>query len=206
MVLDAYEAALRGGSNLTHRHRIEHVMALRDDQVRRMVDLAIVASFQLTWFTHDTTPDVEGTLGAERLPWVGRWRDLMDAGVLAVASTDHPYDDLEDAHSIGGRALAAIQVAATRSAGPGDTPEAWQADQAITVQAGLDLLTRAGAYATFEEDRKGSIGPGKLADLVILSDDPRTTAPGTVGEIDVLMTMVGGRVEYRAAATDWLTI
>lgn len=204
MVIDAYEAALAGASNVDHRHRIEHLMTVRDDQVQRMADLAILASFQLTWFTPDTTADVEGTLDPARLPWVGRWRDLLDAGVPAVASTDHPWDYLSEGHGIGGRGMAALQVAATRSAAPGDTPEPWQVGQAITVDEGLDLITRAGAYATFEDDRKGTITPGKLADLVILSDDPRTTPPGAVGEIDVLMTMVGGRIEYRADGTDWL--
>jgi hypothetical protein len=205
MVLDAYATALAGASNVDHRHRIEHVMAVRDDQVQRMADLAILASFQLTWFTSDTTPDVEGTLGPERLDWVGRWRDLLEAGVVAVASTDHPWDDLEDAHSIGGRAMAALEVAVTRSVGPGDVPDAWQADQTISVEQGLDLMTRAGAYATFEDDRKGTITPGKLADLVVLSDDPRSVAPDVLGDVRVLMTMVGGRIEYRADGTDWLS-
>ena len=204
MVIDAYEAALAGASNDTHRHRIEHVMAIRDDQVRRLADLAILASFQLTWFTSDTTPAVEGTLGPERLPWVGRWRDLLDAGVVAVASTDHPWDDLEDPHSVGGRALEALAVAVTRSVAPGDEPAAWQADQTITVEQGLDLLTRAGAYATLEDDRKGTITPGKLADLVVLSDDPRAVAPDALREVRVQMTMVGGRVEYCATGAEGL--
>ena len=59
-------------------------------------------------------------------------------------------------------------------------------------------MTRAGAYATFEEDRKGTVTPGKLADLVVLSDDPRTVAPEVLRDVSVLMTMVGGRVEYCA--------
>jgi predicted amidohydrolase YtcJ len=198
MVLDAYEAALAGASNVDHRHRIEHVMAIRDDQVQRMADLAIVASFQLTWFTADTTRDVEGTLDAERLPWVGRWRDLLDAGVVAVASTDHPWDYLVEAHGVDGAAMAVLGVAVTRSAAPGATPEAWQIDQAISVEQGLDLMTRAGAYATLEDDRKGTITPGKLADLVVLSDDPRVVPPEALREVKVLMTMVGGRVQYCA--------
>jgi predicted amidohydrolase YtcJ len=204
MVMDAYEAALAGASNEGHRHRIEHVMAVRDDQVRRMADLAILASFQLTWFTSDTTPDVEGTLGAERLPWIGRWRDLLEAGVVGVASTDHPWDDLEDANSVGGRAMAALAVAVTRSVAPGDVPEPWQAAQTITVEQGLDLLTRAGAYATIEDDHKGTITSGKLADLVVLSDDPRAVAPEALRDVGVLMTMVGGRVEHCATGAEGL--
>ena len=72
----------------------------------------------------------------------------------------------------------------------------WMADQVLTVEQGLDLLTRAGAHATFEEDRKGTITAGKLADLVILSDDPRTVSIADLPSVAVEMTMVGGRVEY----------
>jgi predicted amidohydrolase YtcJ len=199
MVLDAYEAALAGADGATHRHRIEHVMAVRDDQLRRMRDLSIIASFQLTWFTTDTTPDVATTVGPERLGWIGRWRDLLEAGVPAVASTDYPYDDLApEAGTSNGRAMKALSIAVTRTAPSGVEPEPWQAAQTITVEQGLPLITRAGAYATFEEDRKGTITTGKLADLVVLSDDPRIVAVDQLADIKVLLTIVGGRVEYRA--------
>ena len=62
-------------------------------------------------------------------------------------------------------------------------------------------MTRAGAYATFEEDRKGTIGAGKLADLVVLSDDPRSVSPDRLGDVHALMTMIGGRMEYRDPET-----
>jgi predicted amidohydrolase YtcJ len=198
LVLDAYEAALAGDDNAQHRHRIEHVMAVRDDQVRRMRDLAILASFQLTWFTSDTTPDVETTVGPERLSWIGRWRDLLEAGVRSVASTDHPYDDLDEVHSTSGRALKALAVAVTREAAAGVAPQPWQADQRLSVEQVLGLITSAGAFATFEEDRKGTITTGKLADLVLLGEDPRVVATADLGDVSVLMTIVGGRVEYRA--------
>ncbi|HEU0236172.1 MAG TPA: amidohydrolase family protein [Candidatus Limnocylindrales bacterium] len=202
LVLDAYEAALAGADNARHRHRIEHVIALRDDQVRRMAKLAILASFQLTWFTADEAGEVETTIGRDRLTWVGRWRDLLDAGVPAVASTDNPYQDIAGyGHRIGW-AMTALSVAVSRSAQPGDVVAPWRADQAISVEQGLELLTRAGAYATFEEDRKGTISPGKLADLVVLSDDPRAVAPAELRDVDVLMTMVGGRVEYQHPTLD----
>jgi hypothetical protein len=197
LVLDAYEAALAGASNADHRHRIEHVMAVRDDQVQRMRDLSILASFQLSWFTPDTTPDVEGTLGPERVAWVGRWRDLLEAGVPTVASTDHPYDDVTDEHATGGRPMKALSVATTRMAAPGQAPEPWQAAQTISVDQGLELMTRAGAYSTHEEDQKGTISPGKLADLVVLSDDPRGVSSEGLGDVHALMTMIGGQVEYQ---------
>ncbi len=198
LVLDAYEATLAGADNADHRHRIEHVMALRDDQVRRMRDLSILASFQLTWFTSDTTADVESRVGPERLAWVGRWRDLLDAGVPTVASTDFPWDDLEELKGTTGRAMHALSVAVTRVGAAGGAPQPWQADQRLSVEQVLGLITRAGAYATFEEERKGTITVGKLADLVVLSDDPRTVATADLAGVSVLMTMVGGRVEYCA--------
>jgi hypothetical protein len=196
MVLDAYEAALAGASNVAHRHRIEHVMAIRDDQVQRMAELAIIAAIQLTWFTMDTTPDVEGTVGPDRVSWIGRWHDLLEAGVPVVASTDYPYDDLSDAHHSNGWAMKSLSVAATRLPSPEATPAQWQLDQRLSVDQGLDLITRAGAYATFEEDRKGAIRPGLLADLVVLSDDPRSVPVEDLADVSVLMTMVGGEVQH----------
>lgn len=198
MVLDAYEAALGGDDNARSRHRIEHLMAVRDDQVRRLAELAILASFQLTWFTSGTRPPVEGTIDAARLPWVGRWRDMLAAGVPMVANTDHPWLDIDGADNSYGQAMKALSVAATRSIGPGDVPQPWQAGQAITVDQGLELMTRAGAFASSEEDRKGTLTPGKLADLVVLEADPRAVAPADLGSVKVAMTMVGGTIVYQA--------
>ena len=198
LVLDAYETALAGSDNARHRHRIEHVMAVRDDQLQRMRDLAILASFQLTWFTSDTTEHVEATIGPERLGWVGRWRDLLDAGVPSVASTDHPWDYLDEGHGTSGEAMKSLALAVTRTPTAGDPLSPWQADQRLSVQQALDLVTRAGAYATFEEDRKGTITPGKLADLVVLDGDPRSVPADHLRDVTVQMTMIGGRVEYCA--------
>jgi predicted amidohydrolase YtcJ len=204
LVLDAYEAALAGADNADHRHRIEHCIALRDDQVQRMRDLAILASFQLTWFGTDPNSHAEATLDPERLRWLGRWRDLVEAGVPAVASTDHPYDDLDSVAMPRGGAMHAMEVAVTRVLDPAVEPHAWQLAQRLTVDQLLPLMTRAGAWATFEEDQKGTITAGKLADLVVLEDDPRAVAPADLGRVKVLMTMIGGRAEYCAAGAEAL--
>jgi predicted amidohydrolase YtcJ len=196
MVIDAYEAALAGGDNAVHRHRIEHLNVVRDDQVQRMADLSILASFQLTWFLAADEARLEQTLGRDRVRWVGRWRDLLDAGVPAVVSTDHPYEEVDGSDSSIGRAMKALAVAVNRTAGDPAAAPPWRGDQAITVTEGLDLMTRAGAYATFEEDRKGTITPGRLADLVVLDADPRHVAADRLADIKVMITMVGGRIEY----------
>jgi predicted amidohydrolase YtcJ len=204
LVLDAYDAALAGADNADHRHRIEHCMALRDDQIQRMRDLAILASFQLTWFSTDPNSHAEVTLDPARLRWLGRWRDLLEAGVPAVASTDHPWDDLESVDIPRSGAMWAMGAAVTRVLDQAVEPHAWEADQRLTVEQLLPLMTRAGAYATFEEDRKGTVTAGKLADLVILDDDPRTVASKELGRVNVLMTMIGGRAEYCAPGAETL--
>jgi predicted amidohydrolase YtcJ len=198
LVLDAYEVALAGADNDAHRHRIEHVLMVRDDQVRRMRDLSIIASIQLPFMTSDWAAEEEATLGPHRLASVGRWRDLLEAGVPAAGSTDFPWAIRDELNGKSGAAMKALSDAATRIGTEAGPPPPWMADQALTVEQGLELITRAGAYATFEEDRKGTVTTGKLADLVVLSEDPRAVAPADLPSVSVMMTMVGGRVEYCA--------
>ncbi|OGF55098.1 MAG: hypothetical protein A2Z21_04775 [Candidatus Fraserbacteria bacterium RBG_16_55_9] len=91
-----------------------------------------------------------------------------------------------------------IYQAVTRTGNLGAQPDPWMLDQTITAEQALSALTINGAYATFEEDSKGSISPGKLADLVILSADPLSVPTEQIPFIQVWMTMVGGRVEWCA--------
>jgi predicted amidohydrolase YtcJ len=194
-VLDAYETALAGADNDLHRHRIEHAFVIRDDQVARMHDLAVIASIQLPLMSADWAADWEAALGPERRAWAGRWRDLLEAGVPMVGGTDFPA---VLGHKTTGRssAMRMLWDGATRTGAEAGAAPDWMTDQALTVEQGLDLLTLAGAYATFEEDRKGSITVGKLADLVLLSDDPRAVPIADLPAVKVVMTMIGGRVEH----------
>jgi len=113
-------------------------------------------------------------------------------------------DDLETAAIPQGGAMRTLGVAVTRVLDPTIEPHAWQADQRLTVDQVLPLMTSAGAYATFEEDRKGTITPGKLADLVVLDDDPRRVSVDDLRDVNVLMTMIGGNVEYCALGAESL--
>ena len=111
MVLNAYETALAGADNDAHRHRIEHVLMVRDDQVRRMRDLSIIASIQLPFMSSDWASEEEATLGPDRLAWVGRWRDLLEAGVPAVGSTDFPWAIRDELNGRSGAAMKALSDA-----------------------------------------------------------------------------------------------
>jgi predicted amidohydrolase YtcJ len=141
-VLDAYESALAGVDNDLHRHRIEHAFVLRDDQVTRMRDLAVIASIQPAVLSADSATDWETALGGGRLGWAGRLQDLLEAGVPMVGGTDYPAVSNGDA---AGRssALRALWDLATRTGARRAEAPDWMTNQAPSVEQGLDLLTRA---------------------------------------------------------------
>ncbi len=196
LILNAYEEALKGESNEIYRHRVEHVTMLRDDQPERMRQLGIIASFQLTWFHSDWAEAVETELPSEDVGKVARWRDLLQAGVPSIGSTDYPWG-LPPV----GSPLKAIHQAVTRIGDQGIPPPQWMLDQRITVEQALRLLTIDAAYGTSQEAIKGSITVGKLADLVILSENPLTITAERIPDVEVLLTMVGGTAEHCLAYT-----
>ncbi len=171
-----------------------------------MLRLGIVASVGLggTPFMPDDL-SFQRSVPREQWPWMVRTRDFLDAGVFTVGHTDTPWGSVDwrsgvrPAHD--GSVMWALHAAATRNdAYWTRPPEPWQTAQTISVEEAIRLLTINAAYTSFDEDRLGSLAPGKLADLVVLSDDPRAVPIEAVPEIDVLMTMIGGRVEHCATA------
>jgi predicted enzyme related to lactoylglutathione lyase len=195
--LTAVARAQAAHPNPDGRHRVEHAIQVRDDQLARMGELGMIASIQ---------PGVPGDLAAEagfpelvargQSNWIARWRDLVKSDVRTIGSTDMPWLLL----GLGDRAkelphgspLEAIHQAVTRQTPLGRTPEDWQLEQRLTVDQALRLFTIDAAYGTFEEDVKGSLAPGKYADLVVLSGDPTAVPVDALLDIDVLATVVGG--------------
>ena len=185
------------------RHRVEHVIQLRDDQLTRMRDLGMIASIQ-----PGTPGDLADETGFPELVargetrWIARWRDLVEGGVRTVGSTDFPWLVLglvgRPTQPPHGSPLEAVHQAMTRESYFGRPPEDWQLAQRLTVDQALRLFTVDAAYGTFEEDVKGSLVRGKYADLVILSDDPTSVPVDALLDIRVLTTVVGGRVEHCA--------
>lgn len=201
--LTAVAEALAAHPDPDARHRVEHAVQLRDDQLARMGELGMIASIQ---------PGLPGDLAVEagfpelvargETGWVARWRDLVDSDVTTIGSTDMPWlvlglaDRATDLPH--GSPLEAVHQAVTRQSYFGRAPEDWQLAQRLTVDQALRLFTIDAAYGTFEEDVKGSLAPGKYADLVILSDDPASVAVDSLPDIQTLTTVVGGRVEHCA--------
>jgi predicted amidohydrolase YtcJ len=199
--LTALARALDRYPNRDARHRIEHVIQLRDDQLARMRKLGLIASIQAA-IPGDSAEEAgfQALIARGQTGWIARWRDLVVGGVATVGGTDMPWlvlvlaDRATDMPH--GSPMEAVHQLVTRQSYLGRTPEDWQLAQRLTVRQALRLLTVNAAYGTFEEHVKGSLARGKYADLVILSDNPLSVARDSLPCIEVLATIVGGRVEH----------
>lgn len=202
---NAIAAALNGGPN-TFRHRIEHNAVLHDSLVPRYNEIGIIpiifGSYPTCWRVNSTSQfkyAVPVSLGT----WEWPWRELLDAnpGIKAAWHSDYPVfpNIYPMAHLFG--------FVTRNQVGPdGNVCQApdWLKQGAITADEALHIMTINSAYALFRENEVGSLAPGKLADMVILSEDPEKVQPEAIKDINVLMTMVGGRVEYCAAGSESL--
>lgn len=200
LALNAFEYALSGEPNDRHRHRIEHSVAVTDEQLARMARLGIMACIQPGLpgvMSYD--PDIHRMAEEHGQEKVFRWREYRDGGVIMAASPLNPpgaYDEQTDSTHMS--PMGVLYRAVTQIGPDGKPPDAWMLEKTLNVEDLLPLLTINGAYTTSEEELKGSLSPGKWADLVILSDNPLEVETDELLDIEVLMTMVGGRVEWCA--------
>jgi predicted amidohydrolase YtcJ len=182
----AYADAL-GGPN-DQRFRIEHaqVVAPSDFQLFRRYN--ILASMQPTHATSDM-PWAQARLGPARIRGAYAWQTLLHLGVHVPSGSDFP---VESPNPIPG-----FYAAVTRQDKRGNPPGGWFPDQRMSRKEALASWTIEGAYAAFEERNKGSLAPGKMADLIMLSGDPMTAPAPDILNIRVIITIAGGRIVYR---------
>lgn len=187
MALDAIEAALRETPRRDHRHRIEHAQVLAPADIPRFAQLGVIASMQPAHCISDM-PWTEARLGAERAKGAYAFRSLLDSGAMIAFGTDWPVDSLNP--------MKGLYAAVTRQSLRGEPEGGWHPEQRLTMEDALHLYTLGSAYASFEEGIKGSLEAGKLADIVVLSQDILTIPPEGIMEAEVVMTILGGRVIY----------
>jgi predicted amidohydrolase YtcJ len=183
-VLTAYEAANAEKSIVGRRWSIEHGFIPRADQFPRMKKLELVISAQNHLYL--AGPSLVKMWGPKRAAWVTPMRAYLDQGFTVAGGTDAsvvPYPPLWVFYHFVTRDTISGGVLG--------------ADQKITRQEALKVETINNAFLTFEENAKGSIEPGKLADLVVLPDDIMTVPAKTIESMNVLMTIVGGKVVYQ---------
>lgn len=185
MVLTAYAKAQAAFPRNDPRHRIEHCTLVNPGILRQMKELGTVATPFCTYvYYHGEKMQF---YGERRLQWMFAQRSFLDYGITATGATDYPPGPYEP--------LMGIQSCVTRTDSSG---KLWGPDQIISVEEALRIYTMHGAYASFEENLKGSIEVGKLADLVVLESDPVTIDPFAIKDIKVERTVVGGKTVYEA--------
>ena len=182
MVLSSLEKALAEHPREDHRHGIVHCQITRPDQLRKIAELGLHVYAQSIFLDYDIHM-VTDRVGPELAGTSYSWKTLKKLGATVSNGSDCPVE-LPDV-------LAGIQCAVTRTDLKGSVP-LYLPDEAFTVQEALDSFTAASACASFEEQKKGRICPGMLADFVILEKNPFMEDPANIRTISVLETYIGG--------------
>ena len=185
MVLDAYERALRAWPRPDARHRIEHCSLVNPELLRRIKALGVIPTPFYTYAYYHG--DKWAEYGEEKMRWMFAHRSFLDHGIPVAGASDYmpgPYEP-----------MMALQSLVTRTDYAGRT---WGANQRVTVDEALRICTLNGAHASFEETIKGSITVGKLADFVMLAEDPHDVDPSRLKDIRVARTVLGGRTVHEA--------
>ena len=185
-VLDLYEKIFAANPDATDlRWRIEHAQHLNPADVGRFAELDVIASMQGVHATSDG-PWLADRLGRERAIATSYvWRDILDAGVMIANGTDVPVEHISP--------IASFYSSVSRRMNNG---EVLSAEHRMTREEALESYTINNAYAAFEEHLKGSLTPGKLADIVVLSRDIMTIPEEEIPATEVVYTIVGGEVRY----------
>ena len=185
MALQAYERVLEGWQGPNPRFRLEHCSLVNPDLLTRIKQTGSIPTPFYTYAHYHGNKWVD--YGPEKMQWMFAHKSFLDYDIPVAPASDYTPGPFEP--------LMAIQSMVTRKDFKG---RVWGPDQRITVNQAMKICTMNGAFASMEENIKGSISPGKLADLVILAADPHSTAVDEIKNIPVLRTIVGGKTVFEA--------
>jgi hypothetical protein len=188
-VLSFYEQVEKEDDDRDRRFRIEHAQHLRAQDIRRFARHKVIASMQ-PYHAIDDGRWAEKRIGQQRARTTYAFRSLLDSGAMLAFGTDWTVAPLNP--------LLSVYAAATRRTLDDKHPGGWMAGEKISVAEAVRAYTLGSAYAEFQEQDKGTIAAGKLADLVILSRDIFTIDPVEIEKVKVMMTIMDGRVVYEA--------
>ena len=168
---------------------MEHLRVMREDLADQMATLGIVASIQYTWARANMASFYESYYLPHVLDWLFPWQRLEDRGIPIVGNNDFPACNRT-------QAMQTISILATRKMARDEILPDWMDGDQLTVEQGLRAMTITNAWVVFEEDLKGTITPGKLADLTVLSENPLEMDPFDVRDITIEMTIMDGIVRH----------
>ncbi|HHY96030.1 MAG TPA: amidohydrolase, partial [Firmicutes bacterium] len=187
--LNAYERASReAGLQQTPRFRVEHAQAIRLTDIPRFAQLGVIASMQPCHATSDMNM-AETRIGPFRILGAYAWRSLLNTGAHMAGGTDAPVEPADPFNN--------LHAAVTRSNHDGLPTGGWYPEQKMTRLEALRSLTAEAAYAAFEEKDRGTLEVGKLADLVVMSDNYLTCPEQELWRLRAMMTVIGGQIVWR---------
>ena len=189
--LDLYQAVEKADGPRDRRWRIEHAQHMAARDFDRFAQLHVIASVQ-PYQAIDDGRWAEARIGHDRAGRTYAFRSFLDHNVRLAFGTDWPVAPLDP--------MLTLYAATTRATLDGKYPQGWFPEQKVTIQEAIAAYTIGSAYAEFQEHDKGSIEPGKLADMVLLSQDVLTIAPAAIRDTHVLKTWVGGVEVFDSAA------
>lgn len=186
-ILDIYADIEEAHGSHDRRWRIEHAQHIAAKDFDRFAQLHVIASVQ-PYHAIDDGRWAEARIGHDRASRTYAFRTLLDHGVRLALGTDWNVAPLDP--------MLTLYAATTRATLDGKNPHGWFPEQKLSIQEALEAYTVGSAYAEFQEGEKGSITTGKLADMVLLSDDILVIDPTRIRDVKVLKTWVGGRLVY----------
>jgi predicted amidohydrolase YtcJ len=187
VALDVLTAVQKANGTRDRRDRIEHAQVVAALDFTRFAQLNVIASMQPS---HETTDMrwAEARLGPDRSRGAYAWHSMLERKVRLAFGTDYAVEPINP--------MRGLYACVTRELPDGGPAGGWEPQEKISIEDCLRAYTLGSAYAEFEEERKGQIAPGKLADIVVLSSDLTKAAPQEILHTEVMMTVVGGRVVY----------
>jgi predicted amidohydrolase YtcJ len=186
-VLDLYTDVVRANRGMERRFRIEHAQHMAEKDFARFAQLDVIASVQ-PYQAIDDGRWAEARIGHDRASRTYAFRTFLNHGVHLAFGTDWDVAPLNP--------ILTVYAAVTRATLDGKNPNGWFPEQKLSVAEAVEAYTTGSAYAEFQEKEKGSITPGKLADMVLLSDDIFAIDPVRIRDVKVLKTIVGGRLVW----------
>jgi len=188
-VLDVFAMARQDEPTRRLRHRIEHVQLLHPDDFQRLAQLNVIASMQPIHGTSDML--IADKYWGARSAGAYAWRTQINAGATLAFGSDAPVESFNP--------FLGLHAAVTRRRTDGSpAPDGWYPEQRLSVEEAVRGFTLGAAYASYEEHRKGSLTPGKLADLIVIDRDIYSIDPMAIAETQVLGTLIDGKWMYRA--------
>lgn len=187
--LNAYEQAAKTNGKRDARHRIEHIETISPDDIPRFAALNVMPSMEPIHADPATMEVWRSAIGKDREPYSFNWASMVKNNAKLVYSSDWPACiDIDP--------IRGIHVAVNRRTPEGFPENGWIPEQKITIAQAMKAYTSMGAYSSFEENLKGQVKPGQLADLIILSQDLFTIEPMSTSRTKVLLTVFNGKVIY----------